>query len=360
MLTTDFRTASRPRDRRGPRRPPRAALVLARPRVPAHVARERIAARAPQRARAGAPRPELQPDVVNWWAMGGMSLSLIERVRRAGLPAVGVVGDDWMDYGPRVDGWQRLLRRPGPAGRPGGASSACRPARPARRHLAVHQRRHARRRDGRARLRAAEPRSPTPAWTTRCSHAGAGARLALAAAVRRPHSTSARASTPRSRRWPTCPRRRTLTVLGVGRRRATCAELRGLRRAARRRGPGPLRARSPRGELPAAYAAADALLFPVRWEEPWGLVPLEAMAVGTPGGGHRHRRLARVPARRRERAGGGPRGRAPRDLAARGRPRWPPTRACARASAGTGWPRAAALHRAWPTTRPSRWRCARP
>ena len=33
---------------------------------------------------------------------------------------------------------------------------------------------------------------------------------------------------------------------------------------------------------PAAYAAADAVLFPVSWEEPWGLVPLEAMAVGRP------------------------------------------------------------------------------
>ena len=29
-----------------------------------------------------------------------MSSSLIERVRRAGLPAVGVVGDDWMAYAP--------------------------------------------------------------------------------------------------------------------------------------------------------------------------------------------------------------------------------------------------------------------
>jgi glycosyltransferase involved in cell wall biosynthesis len=29
-------------------------------------------------------------------------------------------------------------------------------------------------------------------------------------------------------------------------------------------------------------AAADALVFPVRWREPWGLVPLEAMAVGRP------------------------------------------------------------------------------
>jgi hypothetical protein len=30
------------------------------------------------------------------------------------------------------------------------------------------------------------------------------------------------------------------------------------------------------------YAAHDAVLFPVTWAEPWGLVPLEAMAVGTP------------------------------------------------------------------------------
>src|SRR5258708_7305922 len=54
---------------------------------------------------------ELQPDVVAWWAMGGMSLSLIERVRRAGLPAVALVIDDWLDYGPRVDAWVKLGAR---------------------------------------------------------------------------------------------------------------------------------------------------------------------------------------------------------------------------------------------------------
>jgi glycogen(starch) synthase len=40
-------------------------------------------------------------------------------------------------------------------------------------------------------------------------------------------------------------------------------------------------AQRPRDELAGAYAAADAVLFPVLWEEPWGLVPLESMAVGT-------------------------------------------------------------------------------
>jgi len=40
--------------------------------------------------------------------------------------------------------------------------------------------------------------------------------------------------------------------------------------------------RLPRDDLPVAYAEADATLFPVRWEEPFGLVPLESMASGTP------------------------------------------------------------------------------
>jgi glycosyltransferase involved in cell wall biosynthesis len=34
--------------------------------------------------------------------------------------------------------------------------------------------------------------------------------------------------------------------------------------------------------LAALYRDADAVLFPVRWQEPFGLVPLEAMACGTP------------------------------------------------------------------------------
>jgi glycosyltransferase involved in cell wall biosynthesis len=37
-----------------------------------------------------------------------------------------------------------------------------------------------------------------------------------------------------------------------------------------------------RDELPGVYAAADAVVFPVEWAEPWGLVPLEAMACARP------------------------------------------------------------------------------
>jgi glycosyltransferase involved in cell wall biosynthesis len=36
------------------------------------------------------------------------------------------------------------------------------------------------------------------------------------------------------------------------------------------------------GNVAELYRTSDALLFPVRWEEPWGLVPLEAMGCGCP------------------------------------------------------------------------------
>ena len=37
-----------------------------------------------------------------------------------------------------------------------------------------------------------------------------------------------------------------------------------------------------RADLPPVYRAADALVFPSRWAEPFGLVPLEAMACCLP------------------------------------------------------------------------------
>ncbi len=35
-------------------------------------------------------------------------------------------------------------------------------------------------------------------------------------------------------------------------------------------------------QVPKLYAECDAVIFPSVWDEPWGLVPLEAMAVGRP------------------------------------------------------------------------------
>ena len=246
------------------------------PRV---TARERVALeRHNARVLARALR-EFRPDVVNWWAMGGMSLSLIERARRAGLPAVGVVGDDWMLYAPRVDGWIRMARRLGPLRRVAARVVGV----PAVVDLSeavwlFNSEATLRRALGSEfELGAAEVahpgidtalfrEAPEHDWSWRLLYVG---RIDERKGV----DTAVEAMTH-------LPEEARLTVLGSGdddflaRLRDTCERLGldgrvefGLR---------------PRPELPAAYAAADALVFPVRWEEPWGLVPLEAMAVGTP------------------------------------------------------------------------------
>jgi len=48
-----------------------------------------------------------QPDVVAFWHMGAMSLSLITTTARLGLPLVFVIGDDWLCYGGWTDAWLR-------------------------------------------------------------------------------------------------------------------------------------------------------------------------------------------------------------------------------------------------------------
>lgn len=222
---------------------------------------------------------EVRPDVVNWWAMGGMSLSLIERVGRAGLPAVGVVGDEWMLYGHKVDAWTRLARRLGPLGPMLGALVGV----PARLDLSpvlwlfnsdytLNRSLSTGRRlewtdvvNPGVDTRLFRP-APEHDWDWRLLYVGrVEERKGIDTALR----TLAE-----------LPSQARLTALGSGDER----HLAQLRELSRELG---IDARvdwgwRPRHELPAAYAEADALLFPVRWEEPWGLVPLESMAVGTP------------------------------------------------------------------------------
>jgi len=223
---------------------------------------------------------ELRPDIVNWWAMGGMSLSLIERARAAGLPAAAVVGDDWLDYGPRVDAWTRIFaRRPWaaslaraltgvPAGVDWGAAGSwlfnsetvrrrALAARPDLRDTAVAH-------------PGIEPdrfcRAPRPPWRWRLLCLGRiDPRKGIDTAV---HALAE------------LPAEATLAVVGGGDER----HLGELRELTRELGVEERVSfeRRPRAQLPRVYAEADALLFPVRWEEPWGLVPLEAMAVGCP------------------------------------------------------------------------------
>lgn len=224
---------------------------------------------------------QFRPDVVSWWSMGGMSLSLIERVRRRGIPAVAFVHDDWLIYGPKVDRWIRLGQR-----RPLIAALLERltglPARvdfeSAAAYLFVSEvvRAHARA-AGHALADSSiahsgiddcflDPR-PERAWEWRVLYVG---RLderkgVVDTLVGLTH----------------LPQEATLSLAGTGDTRTTAL----LRDLARRRGVaervhelGMLQRR----ELIDVYESSDVVVFPVRWEEPWGLVPLEAMALGRP------------------------------------------------------------------------------
>ena len=222
---------------------------------------------------------EFRPDVVGWWAMGGLSLSLIERVRRESIPAAGFVCDEWMLYGPRVDAWMRLTHRPliGPlAGRVTGIPTRVHfnqvgpwlfPSRTLRDKstrpwdlsdtTVVHQ----------GVDRAVFEAVPAPPWRWRLLYAGRiDSRKGIDLAVQALRSLPPEAS---------------LDVVGNGdphhlRELRELAETGGVEGRVRFHGA------ESRDRLAQRYADADVVVFPVRWEEPWGLVPLEAMAVGRP------------------------------------------------------------------------------
>jgi len=224
---------------------------------------------------------EMRPTVVTWWSMGGMSLSLIEQVHRRELPALGVVHDAWLVYGPIVDAWTRawhgrrrlaplVARLTGiptrfdprvvddwsfnsevtrehslPAGLDAARTSVLPPGIDARLFVA------------------ARPRD----WDWRLGYVGrVESRKGIATVVRALRRLPAQA---------------TLRVVGDG-DDAYLDELRDLARTEDVEGRITYEPGRPRAELPEIYASFDAVVFPVTWEEPWGLVPLEAMAVGRP------------------------------------------------------------------------------
>jgi len=199
-----------------------------------------------------------EPDVVAWWALGGMSLSL---TGRSAVPSAAFVLDDWLDYAPLEDQWGRLLRRRrfdtttidhwvfisdytreralshGYAF----ASSEINPAGAGDEFL--HE-------------------APPQPWSWRLLYVGRiDERKGIDTAIRA---------------LEYLPPEATLRVVGSG---DDGAEKR-LRALAGDRVT--FKGLVPREQLPQVYAAADAVLFPVRWREPWGVVPLEAMGIGRP------------------------------------------------------------------------------
>jgi glycosyltransferase involved in cell wall biosynthesis len=225
---------------------------------------------------------ELRPDVVAFWSMGAMSHGLIEAVRLRGLPMVAFVHDEWLDYGRFTDQWLRIyhlrpLRRLPPlVARLTGLPTSVHYGRAGRWVFVSDYVRRRAREVGHVLpdtavahsgihpdfLGPAEARS----WRGRLLfvgrlHPDKGIHDAVRALAELPEMTLTFAGS-----WD--PREeRALAAL--------VAEL-GLEDRVTMRG------RLERPELRALYRDSDALLFPGRWNEPWGLVPLEAMASGCP------------------------------------------------------------------------------
>jgi glycosyltransferase involved in cell wall biosynthesis len=228
---------------------------------------------------------QFNPDVVSFWAMGGMSLGLVATCVDRAYPIVAVVEDDWLVYGPRVDGWTAAWGR-----RPRWAAAFA------------------------ARLTGLPTASPTlgersvAAFASRYLFDRATSESAVAFAYGRVvplgvDGTDFPARRSAERPWSgrllvvgrVEPRKgfdiavralvdlpdATLQIVGAGDDRhrddllALAGELGVSSRVTMTGG-------VERAELAAVYAAADALLFLSRWDEPFGLVPLEAMTQAIP------------------------------------------------------------------------------
>lgn len=226
---------------------------------------------------------DLRPDVVTFWSMGGMSHSLIEDVRRRGLPMVAFVFDQWLDYGRFTDQWLRLFYGPrrgraaplaefltsiparidyGAAGQyVFGSQFLLRKARElpfALPDAAVET----------AGINAGyfSPNGDQP-WRWRVLHVGRlhpdkGIHDAVQAMTRLPEQatlTFAGSWDPRQEQALA----EQVEHLGLTSRVSMLGQL-------------------PADQIAELYRRHDVLLFPVLWDEPWGLVPLEAMASGCP------------------------------------------------------------------------------
>ncbi len=229
-----------------------------------------------------------RPDVVSVWHVGAMSLGLLTTLVRRRIPLVYAVSDDWPAYARQLDPWTRALSR--------------------LRRLA----------------RLAEPVLRVPTTVPDLDRSGAFCFISEVTRERCRRSSPWRfptsglvysgfdgrlfASRSGDRTRPALDPS-ALRLLYVGRVDArkgirtavrALAELPGATLVVDGRSTDEDRATlvswaeeagvaervtvqcSDRGDLPATYRAADICVFPSEWEEPFGLVPIEAMACSTP------------------------------------------------------------------------------
>ena len=225
---------------------------------------------------------EFRPQVVSWWAMGGLTLGLLDTVRRRSLPAVAFVHAEWLDWGRWADPWIHSFRGRRSLLVPVVEAMFRIPVEPkyakAARYVFVseHTRQHALSLGlglgdtgvAHSGIHAdfLDP-APEAPWRWHLLYVGRldpnkGVDTAVAAMRHLP----ARARLELIGGWDSAEEarlRRLASEAGVSERVHFAGQC-------------------GRAEIVEAYGDADAVVFPVRWEEPWGLVPLEAMGRGRP------------------------------------------------------------------------------
>ncbi|HEX3669163.1 MAG TPA: glycosyltransferase [Acidimicrobiia bacterium] len=231
---------------------------------------------------------EHQPDVVSVWHMGAMSLGLLHRLADRGVPTVYAVCDDWLTYGQELDAWSRPfagnpLRRglgrlveaatgvPVALRDPGENTAFCFVSASTRQRSVAHGPWMCPRSTV---VYSGIDRSDFPplgpvadrSWRWRLLYTGRfdarkGIETLLHAMAHLPPEATlecyGRGGADEQTRLA-----KLAADLGVT-DRVTFGSL-------------------DRHELATRYADADVFVFPSEWEEPFGLVPIEAMACGTP------------------------------------------------------------------------------
>jgi glycogen(starch) synthase len=231
---------------------------------------------------------EHQPDVVSVWHMGALSLGLLRRLADRGIPTVYAVCDDWLTYGQQLDCWSRPfagnpLRRmmgraveastgvPTGLADPATAAAFCFVSESTRRRSIAHGPWTCPRStvvhsgiDRNQFPATAQVRERPPSW--RLLFTGRfDARKGIETALRS---------------LEFLPQEATLACYGRGGsdERTRLAKLAAELGVTDRVTFGTL----DRDQLAPRYQSADVFVFPSEWEEPFGLVPVEAMACGTP------------------------------------------------------------------------------
>jgi glycosyltransferase involved in cell wall biosynthesis len=228
-----------------------------------------------------------RPDVVSVWHLAGLSQGLLALLAERRIPVVYAVCDEWPAYAWKLDPWAKPFVG-------GGVRRAA--GRLVERVTGVP-----------TRLVDAGPLGPA-LWVTDDLRERTASRLTFAAetvvysGIDRTVYPSRSASSD-EREWsgrlvasgrfdprkgfetairalPLLPEETTLALWGRGGE----AERARLRRIAEALGVADrvTMGTRERDEMPAAYASGDLFVFPSEWAEPFGLVPIEAMACGTP------------------------------------------------------------------------------